>query len=64
MNNLDIELPESMRNVYFTFLEQVDSRFNAFFNIGMSSQRIRKLKLVSVTLVKLTEKILFTVELV
>lgn len=44
MNNLDIEQLEAMRNVYFTFSEQVDQRLSGYFNIGMAFTKDQKIE--------------------
>ncbi len=36
MNNLDIEQLEHMRNIYFSFSEEINDRFSGYINVGTS----------------------------
>ncbi len=36
MNNLDIEQLENMRNIYFSFSEEINDKFSGYLNIGTS----------------------------
>lgn len=45
MNNLDIEQLESMRNIYFTFSDQINNKFSSYFNIGSSFTKDQKIEI-------------------